>query len=244
MPVSPAAPPPEPVFRIRHRLGWVFAALTAAATVVLAAACGTSTEASPGPDIRVRVPVAVVPITDAAPFILAVRRGYFARAGLDVTYSITQSTAAVADLVHGSVDVIAAANYVSFLAAQAHGALNIRILAANSQCGTDTQAVLTLPGSGITRPGDLASKTIAVNVSPNIQTLTITRQLQAGGVPTGGVRCVVIPFADMATALKAHRVDAISEVEPFLTGAEVSLGAQPVLEQCTGPTAGIRWAAT
>ena len=39
--------------------------------------------------------------------------------------------------------------------------------------------------------------------------------------------------------LKAHRVDAISEVEPFLNGAEVSLGAQPVLEQCTGPTADI-----
>jgi hypothetical protein len=145
MPARPAASPPEPVFRLRHRLGRVLAALTAAATVVLASACGTSTGASPGPDIRVRVP----------------------------------------------------------LAAQAHGALNIRILAANSQCGTDTQAVLALPGSGITGPGDLAGKIIAVNVSPNIQTLTITRQLQAGGVPTGGVRYVVIPFADMATALTA-----------------------------------------
>ena len=210
--------------------------------VAAVAACGTSGTAAarPGGLVRVPVPVAVVPITDAAPFILAVQRGYFTRAGLDVTYTITpQSTAATAALVHGGVDVIAAANYVSFLAAQAHGALSIRILAANSQCGKDTQAVLALPGSGITRPADLAGKTIAVNVSPNIQTLTITRQLQANGVPTAGVRFVVIPFADMASALKAHRVDAISEVEPFLSGAEVSLGAQPVLEQCTGPTADI-----
>ena len=59
------------------------------------------------------------------------------------------------------------------------------------------------------------------------------------GVPTAGVRYVVIPFADMAAALKAHRVDAINEVEPFLSSTEDALGAQPVLQQCTGPTAGI-----
>lgn len=171
---------------------------------------------------------------------LAVQRGYFTCAGPDVTYAITpQSTAAAADLVHGSVNVIAAANYVSFLAAQAHGTLNIRILAANSQCGTDTQAVLVRRASGITKPSDLAGKTIAVNVSPNIQTLTVPRQLQANGVPTAGVRYLVIPFADMAAALVTHRVDTISEVEPFLTQAEVSMGAQAVLPQCTGPTAGI-----
>jgi NitT/TauT family transport system substrate-binding protein len=63
--------------------------------------------------------------------------------------------------------------------------------------------------------------------------------LQADGVATAGVRFVAIPFAAMATALKAHRVAAISEVEPFLSTGEKALGAQPVLEQCTGPTAGI-----
>jgi NitT/TauT family transport system substrate-binding protein len=185
------------------------------------------------------VAVAVVPITDA-PFMLAVQRGYFTRAGLDVTYRLApQSTAAAADLVHGSVNVIAAANYVSFFAAQAHGAMNIRVLAANSQCGTNNQEVLALPGSGISKPTGLAGKTIAVNVAPNIQTLTITRQLEADGVPTAGVRFVAIPFAAMAAALKAHRVAAISEVQPFLAQAETSISAEPVLEQCTGPTAGI-----
>ena len=238
MPAAPphalAPPAPRPLCRP------LAAAVTAAGLTVLAA-CGTGT-ASTQPDALTgtHVSVAVVPITDAAPFILAIQRGYFTRAGLHVTYTITpQSTAATADLVHGSVDVIASANYVSFLAAQAHGALNIRVLAANSQCGTNTQAVLTSPASRITKAADLAGKTIAVNVSPNIQTLTITRQLQANGVPTAGVRYVVIPFADMAAALAAHRVDAISEVEPFLTQAEVSMGAQVVLPQCTGPTASI-----
>ena len=235
----PAAPPHAPAPPTSTRR--ILATLIAAAGLAAVAACGTGTASTgPAPLAGTHVAVAVVPITDAAPFMLAVQRGYFTRAGLHVTYTITpQSTAAAADLVHGSVNVIAAANYVSFFAAQAHGAMNIKVLAANSQCGTGTQAVLALPGAGITRPADLAGKTIAVNVTPNIQTLTITRQLQADGVPTAGVRFVVIPFAAMATALKAHRVDAISEVEPFLSSTEVSLAAQPVLEQCTGPTAGI-----
>jgi len=242
MPI-PAASPHAPAPRARKTASRVLAALTftTAVTVTVAAACGTTPATTqPGTLTGTHVAVAVVPITDAAPFILAVQRGYFTRAGLHVTYTLTpQSTGAAADLVHGTVNVIAAANYVSFFAADAHGAMNIRVLAANSQCGTNTQAVLALPSSGITKPADLAGKTIAVNVAPNIQTLTTTRQLQADGVPTTGVRFVAIPFADTATALKAHRVAAISEVEPFLTSTEISLGAQPVLPQCTGPTSGI-----
>ncbi len=240
MPI-PAAPLHAPAPSARHRVRRALAAVTLTAAVVAAAACGSGT-ASTQPDAvaGTHIAVAVVPITDAAPFILAVQRGYFTRAGLDVTYTLTpQSTAAAADLVHGSVNVIAAANYVSFFEAQAHGAMNIRVLAANSQCGTNTQEVLALPGSGITSPAGLAGKTIAVNVAPNIQTLTITRQLQADGVPTAGVRFVAIPFAEMARALKAHQVAAISEVEPYLTQAEVGHGTEPILQQCAGPTAGI-----
>ena len=230
---------PHAAASARNPVRRTLAALGTTALVAAAAGCGSVTAAT-GTKALTPVAVAVVPITDAAPFMLAVQRGYFTRAGLDVTYKITQqSTAAAADLVHGSVNVIAAANYVSFLAAQAHRTLNIRILAANTQCGTATQEVLVLPGSGIFKPADLAGKTIAVNVSPNIQTLTITRILQADGVTTSGVRFVVIPFAQMAGALAAHRVDAVSEVEPFLASTQDSLGAEAVLDQCTGPTAGI-----
>jgi len=50
------------------------------------------------------------------------------------------------------------------------------------------------------------------------------------------VTYVPVPFPDMATALAEHRVDAISAVEPFITSAELSNGAQPVMSICTGPT--------
>jgi NitT/TauT family transport system substrate-binding protein len=43
----------------------------------------------------------------------------------------------------------------------------------------------------------------------------------------------------MGAALKAGRVDAISETEPFITGDEEQDGAVSVLSECQGPTADI-----
>lgn len=214
--------------------------LLLAATATATAGCGSTTAATGTTAALTPVTVAVVPLADAVPVYIAQQDGYFTRAGLDVTIKRTaQSTAATADMVHGAVDVIAAANYVNFFSAQAKGTLNIKVLAAGTACGKNTEDVLAMPGSGITKPADLAGKTIAVNIAPNIQTLTINRQLQADGVNPASVHYVVIPFAHMAEALKARQVDAISEVEPFLSQAEVGEGAQPVLEQCTGPTVSI-----
>ena len=232
---SPAAA--RPLHRSPRRL------LAAAAAFLLAAVtagCGSAIAAKSTTAALTPVTVAVVPLADAVPVYIAQEDGYFKRAGLDVTIKVTaQSTAATADMVHGSVNVIASANYVNFFAGQAKGTLNIKVLAAGTACGTGTEDVMALPTSGITKPADLAGKTIAVNIAPNIQTLTINRQLHADGVNPASVHYVVIPFAHMTEALKAHQVDAISAVEPFLSQAEVSAGAQIVLQQCTGPTVDI-----
>jgi len=210
-------------------------ALGALATACTAAS-GTTAATSTGS--LTPITVAVVPITDAIPYFEAVKNGYFRQAGLDVTTKVTpQSTAATADLLRGSVQVIAAANYVNFFAGEARGTLHIKVLADNSDCGTDTQTVLALPNSGITGPAGLIGKSIAVNINPNIQTLTIDEQLKANDIDPSKVHFVTVTFPNMATALKAHRVDAISEVEPFISQAENALGAVPVLQQCVGSTA-------
>ena len=60
--------------------------------------------------------------------------------------------------------------------------------------------------------------------------------LKAAGVNPSSVHYVVIPFPDMITALKAHRVDAISAVEPFVDRGE-GRGRAEVLSECQGPTA-------
>lgn len=215
----------------------------AAVAALTIAACGSSgPAASPGapegPELT-HITVGTLAITDAAPLFIAINKGYFKRQGLTVTTKIvTQSTAALPDMISGSVSIIGSGNYVSFFQAEAKGVVKVRILAASSQCAGNTQNVLVMPSSKITSPAGLAGQTIAVNLPGNIQTLTIDAVLRAHGINPARVTFVEIPFPDMIPALTSGRVKAISEVEPFITAAQ-DAGARSVLAQCQGSTAGI-----
>jgi len=223
---------------MRQKWIWIFAASLATALVI--AACGSSGGAKPAASglEKTHLTVAALPIVDDAPLFLAIKKGYFRREGLTVTPKvITQSTLALPDLLHGSVDIVGGGNYVSYMEGQASGTFSLKILVAGTECKTTSFGVLALPSSGITSPAKLAGKTIAVNLTNNIQTLTANAALKADGVNPATVKYVVVPFPDMAAALKAGRVSAISVVEPFLTGAEQALGAKMVLSQCSGSLA-------
>ncbi|HYZ56542.1 MAG TPA: ABC transporter substrate-binding protein [Streptosporangiaceae bacterium] len=224
-----------------NRLGRAsFAAAAGLAVALLAAACGSSS-GSPGSATKpgdAHIVVGALPVVDDAPLYLAVKNGYFKRAGLTVTIDpVTQSTQALPDMLHGTVDIIAGANYVSYLEAQAKGEAQLKLLVEGTACKPDTFEIAALPSSGITKPTDLAGKTVAVNLTNNIQTLTANAVLKADGVNPSKVNYTVIPFPDMVAALKAHKVDAISAVEPFLASAETGDGAKPVVSSCSGPAA-------
>jgi NitT/TauT family transport system substrate-binding protein len=226
------------------------ASLAAAACVAAslsAAACGSSGSGSSGSSgpassstalEESHITVGALPVVDDAPLYLAQKLGYFKQAGLTVTIDpVTQSTQALPEMLHGTVDVIGGANYVSYFEAQAKGEAQLKVLSEGTDCKADTFAIAALPSSGITKASDLAGKTVGVNLTNNIQTLTANAVLKAAGVNPAKVTYVVIPFPDMAAALKSHKVDAISAVEPFLAGALASDGAKTVVSSCDGPVA-------
>lgn len=227
--------------------------VAAAAALTLsgaAAACSSSSTPSatttmtstPGSSAleKTHLVVAVPHIIQAAPLFLAIKNGFFSQQGLTVTPEfVTATTAAIPALQRGSVDVIAGANYVNFFQAQATGAMSIKVLAEAADCDPASNAVLALPSSGITGPASLAGKTVAVQINPNIQTLTLNALLP-GGV---SVRYIPITFPSMIAAMEAHRVDAISEVEPFITEAKAKYHARVVMSQCIGSVAGTPQAA-
>lgn len=226
---------------MRERRGWLAAAGLMALLVI--AGCGgsgtpkSSSTSSTGPE-KTHLTVAALPVVDDAPLFLAIKNGYFKQQGLTVTPEvIAQSTLALPDLLHGSVDIVGGGNYVSYFEGQAKGTFSLQVLVAGVACKTGSFGILAMPGSGITSPAGLAGKTVAVNLTNNIQTLTTNAVLKADGVNTASVKYVAIPFPDMAAALKAGRVNAISVVEPFLSGAEHAIGARAVMSECTGPTA-------
>jgi NitT/TauT family transport system substrate-binding protein len=225
------------------RLRRAFLTATAGlAVALLAAACGSSSSSSNSSSStkleQAHIVVGALPVIDDAPLYLALKNGYFKQAGLNVTVDpVTQSTLAIPDMLHGTVDIVAGANYVSFLQAQAKGAVQFKVLVEGVACKPDTFAIEALPSSGIKSPAGLAGKKVAVNLTNNIQTLTANAVLKADGVDPSKVQYVVVAFPDMIAALKAHRVDAISVVQPFLAGAQASDGAKTVVSSCTGPAA-------
>jgi NitT/TauT family transport system substrate-binding protein len=232
-------------FRARSFKAVAAGALSALAVAAIAGcgssggATGSSGSSGSGGLEKTHLTVGALAVADDAPLYIAIKNGYFKQAGLTVTaVPVAQSTQAIPDMLRGSVDVIAAANYVSFFQAEAKGVLSFKVLADATHCQASTFSVMALPGSGIKGPAGLAGRTVAVNLTSNVQTLTLNAVLKKDGVSPSSVHYVQVPFPDMVAALKAHRVDAISAIEPYITGSEQQDGAVPVLSQCAGPTAG------
>jgi NitT/TauT family transport system substrate-binding protein len=125
---------------------------------------------------------------------------------------INTSSAAIPQLLHGQVDVIAGGNYVTFFGAQARGVLHIKVVAPAASCTDNEFAVLTLQGSSIRRLSDLAGKTVSEPAAASVNTLLIDAQLAAHSASPAMVRFVNVPFVSASAALHAHRVDAVSLV--------------------------------
>jgi NitT/TauT family transport system substrate-binding protein len=206
-------------------------------------ACSTSATAVSTASLeKTNIVVAVPHIIQSSAVFLAIKHGFFAQQGLHVKVEFdTASTQKniLAGMQNGSVDVNAGANFVSFFAMQATHKMSIKVLMDANDCDPGSEVVLTLPGSHINTPRDLIGKRIAVQLNPNIQTLTIDALLRAQGLNPNFVHYVPITFPLMTAALAQHKVDAISVVEPFISQSEARLGATDVMTQCAGPVSNL-----
>jgi NitT/TauT family transport system substrate-binding protein len=222
------------LIRVRRVSCSVAAAL---ALALLGTSCTAGTASSPA---TTHITVGALPVVDNVGLYIAANEGIFKRFGLSVTIKqVVQSTLAIPLMKKGEINIIGGANDVSFMAASASAPTGppFRLVMEAATCAPNTFDVLTLPSSRITQPVNLAGKTIAVNLNPNVQTLTINAILRADGVKNlSSVHYKIIPFPAMVNALQTHQVDAISAVEPFATEAELTTGALPILDQCQGPT--------
>lgn len=208
-----------------------------AGVMLLAGACSAGPP-PPDPPEKASITVTGLPIVDVAPLYLAQQKGLFAAQGLNVTIKpLASSNLSLPGLADGSVDIVAGGNYVTFFEAQARKQADIRVVAEGALAAPGLDEVVTGPRSGITAPEQLAGHTVAVNTpAPNIQTLTLNRVLRARGVDPAAVKYVTMPFPQAVAGLARGTVDAAWLVEPFVTQAEQSVGALPVVDPCSGPT--------
>ncbi|MFD0692344.1 ABC transporter substrate-binding protein [Actinomadura fibrosa] len=202
------------------------------------AACGDSDSSSGGGKglEKKTLTVASLPLVDGAALHIAQKQGLFAKEGLKVNISpVQQSTQALPALASGKVDVIAGANYVSFLQAQDKGTLKLSIVAEGATLTSNMMNVLVKPDSKIKTAKDLEGKKVAVNILNNIQSLTLNAILKANNVNASKVQYVAIPFPQMAAALDKGQVDAVHIVEPFLSDTQKKLGARVVVDGGSQP---------
>ncbi len=212
--------------------------LAGAITALFAvSACAGSSARSAWPGLEKRdLVVAAVPSESAAGLYLAQAQGIFAREGLHVTIRrSTSSSTVIPDLLNGSVDV-ASGQYTSYILANATGMARMRILAAGLSLGPHVQEVLVANGSRIQNLAGLKGKTVAVNVANGITADLLYSALAAYGISPGQVRLAVIPFPLMPAALAAGRVDAVYEVEPYVSESIFKFGFQVLADIDSGPT--------
>lgn len=171
--------------------------------------------------------VAEVPTTSAAGLYIAVQRGFFKAAGLNVTTKPVVSVASVIPaMIQGSIQV-EMGQWTSDIAAEASG-VSLHALAAANSSGEGLDALVTPAGSKITSPGQLRGKTVLVNIKGGLAQMLAESVLQDFEVQPTQTRYVAVPFPSMAAALQRGDGDAAVLPEPFLTQAEEKTGV-PVL---------------
>jgi NitT/TauT family transport system substrate-binding protein len=211
-------------------------AVAAAGVSLLAAGCASANgAAAPGPE-KPDLVAAIVPADDSAGWYIAEQEGLFAKQGLHIKIvPAISSETAITEQLDGQYDVTDG-NYVSYIQAEVQKHAQLDIFAAGSIMEPRCQEILVLPNSPIKDVAELRGATIGVNVLNNIGTLLVGALLRDNGMSVKDVHFKPIPFPLMAKALQDHEVDAAWLPEPFVTGAEESIGAEPIADLDSGAT--------
>lgn len=173
------------------------------------------------------ISVGVIPIADVAPLYVGMKMGFFAKQHLKVLPHVLQGGAAVASaVVGGSLEFGFGATANIVLAVSNN--LPVQFVANGDQAASTANSawsgILVSGTSGITSISQLAGKTIATNALEGENELALDAILQRNGVSPSSVKVVVLGFPNMAAALASGSVDAVTEVEPFVSAIEAQGG--------------------
>jgi NitT/TauT family transport system substrate-binding protein len=162
-----------------------------------------------------KLTLAYIPISNFLTAYVAKDQGYFSAHGLDVTLvPINQGNTGVAGIVSKSVE-LSTPTPTTFLQAVDNG-VDLVIVAATHTYPTPNKVGLLVSATGdIKNPKDLTGKKVGVNGIGGMQFVLLQDWLIKHGVNPKTVTFVEISFPQMADALKAKQVDAVTISEPF-----------------------------
>jgi NitT/TauT family transport system substrate-binding protein len=165
------------------------------------------------------VRVAVLPVTNYTPLVVARDKGWFAEENLSVTWSTVAQGAVAIEAVYGGSVEFGASSIFEPLVARGNG-LDVMFAVANCRIRPtppDNSALVVRTKDAIQGPADLVGKKISAGLVNSVNHVHMQEWLLNRGVDPKKVQFLEIPFPQMADALFQNRLDAVWAVEPFLT---------------------------
>ena len=181
-----------------------------------------------------------IPIANFTPLLVAREKGFFADENLSVTWStVTQGAVAIEAVFGGSAEIGASAVFETMVA-RGNG-LDLMFLAAGTHIHDqppDNSGVLVRTDDSIRTPADLAGKKVSAGLLNSVNHVHMVEWLQKKGVDPAKIEFLELPFPQMADALFQKRVDAVWNVEPFVTfmtqSGKAKVLAYPYIENIPG----------
>jgi NitT/TauT family transport system substrate-binding protein len=168
----------------------------------------------------VTITVDTLPIANALPMDLGIKKGFFSAQGIEIDKKTLQSGNDIVLALANHNGQIGYLGWVPMMIASTSG-IAISAVAPSEVEGTSAadnwQNILVKGDSSIRSASDLAGKTIAVNALKGVGEVMIKAALRKSGVNPNSIRLLAMPFPTMRTALRNGQVDAIWVPEPFLS---------------------------
>ena len=165
-----------------------------------------------------KVRIGYIPIVNCAAIFVAQDRGYFRDQGIDVELiSSIGGEKIMTALSAGEVE-IGFSNVASTIFGFDDGAKFVSIVGGAAQDPScPVHGIFVRANSAIQTVADLENTTIAVNTNRAIDEVMVPPLVIKYGADPRGIKFVPIPFPEMFTALKQGNVDAVVQIEPFVT---------------------------
>lgn len=223
---------------------WLRGTVIAAVAVLVAglAGCTSGNSASSsgqghGPVEKSRIRVGVLPVVDVGPFYLAIENGYFKAEGLEVEVVTTASGKASIDgLISGELDISQGSYPAAFLA-QSRKVADFKIVAEALAAKPGHLVLGAPPNSPVKKMQDVAGRRVAVTAKNTMCDLAPKAVLESNSVDFTKITWVEMSFPEMIPAMQRGEVDAACLVEPWVTTAAKQIGAVPLVDGASGPTA-------
>ncbi len=184
------------------------------------------------------VTVDTLPIANALPMDLGIKKGFFSDQGIEISKKTLQSGNDIVLALANNNGDIGYLGWVPMMIASTQG-IPLSAVAASEVEGTSEadnwQNILVKGDSSIRTPSDLAGKTIAVNALKGVGEVMIKAALKKKGVDPNSPKLVAIGFGAMRSALNNGQVDAYWAPEPFVSqglnidGDRIVMAPGPVL---------------